>query len=105
MEKDYLLLKGAVISKASSTRCASNAPSDRKGRYSVRRLIEKYGRKANMVKWKERLNGDCPNRDTHSTLKRCDLICPVPPQSADRGASKLRPSSSVVIAERTGAAA
>jgi hypothetical protein len=24
----------------------------RKGRYSVRRLIEKYGRKANMMKWK-----------------------------------------------------
>jgi len=32
----------------------------RKGRYSVRRLIEKYGRKANMMKWKEQLNGDCP---------------------------------------------
>jgi hypothetical protein len=38
----------------------------RKGRYSVRRLIEKYGRKANMMKWKEQLNGDCPKRDAHS---------------------------------------
>src|SRR5262249_20270800 len=27
----------------------------RKGRYSVRKLIEKYGRKANMMKWKEKL--------------------------------------------------
>ena len=35
----------------------------RKGRYSVRRLIEKYGRKGNMMKWKEQLNGDCQKRD------------------------------------------
>ena len=48
----------------------------RKGRYSVRRLIEKYGRKANMMKWKEQLNGDCPRRDTHGMHERCDLICP-----------------------------
>jgi len=32
----------------------------RKGRHSVRRLIEKYGRNANMMKWKEQLNGHCP---------------------------------------------
>jgi hypothetical protein len=48
----------------------------RKGRYSVRRLIEKYGRKANMMKWREQLNGDCPKRDARSMLERCDLICP-----------------------------
>ena len=52
------------------TKCA------RKGRYSVSRLIEKYGRKANMMKWKEQLNGDCPRRDAHSMHKRCDLVCP-----------------------------
>jgi hypothetical protein len=52
------------------TKCA------RKGRYSVRRLIEKYGRKGNMMKWKEQLNGDCPRRDAHSVLERCDLVCP-----------------------------
>jgi len=34
-----------------------------KGRYNVRRLIEKYGRNANMMRWKEQLNGDCPKRD------------------------------------------
>jgi hypothetical protein len=49
---------------------------ERKGRYSVRKLIEKYGRKANMMKWKEQLNGDCPRRDAHSMMERCDLICP-----------------------------
>ena len=45
-----------------------------KGRYSVRRLIEKYGRRANLMKWKEQLNGDRPKRDAHSMLERCDLL-------------------------------
>jgi len=52
----------------------------RKGRYSVPRLIEKYGRKANMMKWKEQLNGDCPKRDAHQLQERCDLICPDVPK-------------------------
>jgi hypothetical protein len=38
--------------------------------------IEKHGRKANLMKWKEQLNGDCPRRDAHSLQERCDLICP-----------------------------
>jgi hypothetical protein len=58
------------VLRVECTKCA------RKGRYSVRRLIEKYGRKANMMKWKEQLNGDCPKRDAHSMLERCDLVCP-----------------------------
>ena len=52
----------------------------RKGRYSVARLIEKYGRKANMMKWKEQLNGDCPKRDAHQLQERCDLNLPAPAQ-------------------------
>jgi hypothetical protein len=39
-----------------------------RGRYSVQRLIEKYGRTANLMKWKEQLNGDCPKRDAHSMM-------------------------------------
>jgi hypothetical protein len=39
----------------------------RKGRYSVPRLIEKSGRKANIMKWKEQLSGDCPKQDAHET--------------------------------------
>jgi hypothetical protein len=39
-------------------------------------LIEKHGRKGNMMKWKELLNGDCPKRDAHSLHERCDLRCP-----------------------------
>jgi hypothetical protein len=49
--------------------------SQRKGRYSVRKLIEKYGRNANMMKWRNRLN-DCPRRDAPQLHDRCDLICP-----------------------------
>jgi hypothetical protein len=48
----------------------------RRGVYYVHRLIEKHGRKANLMKWKEQLNGDCPRRDAHSLQERCDLICP-----------------------------
>jgi hypothetical protein len=29
---------------------------DRKGRYHVHKLIEKYGRQGNMMKWREMLN-------------------------------------------------
>ena len=47
----------------------------RKGRYSFARLIEKYGRRANMMKWKEQFYGDCPKRDA-CLYERCDLICP-----------------------------
>jgi len=55
------------VLRVECTRCS------RKGQYSVRRLIEKYGRKANMMKWKEQLNGDCPRRDVRSMMERCDL--------------------------------
>jgi hypothetical protein len=38
--------------------------------------IERHGRKDNVMKWKELLNGDCPRRDAHSPHERCDLVCP-----------------------------
>jgi len=64
------------IEGALDTLCVECTKCSRKGRYSVRKLIEKYGRKANMMKWKEQLNGDCPKRDAHSMHERCDLVCP-----------------------------
>jgi len=71
------LISSSVTSRVSSTYGASNAPNaPRKGRYRVRKLIEKYGRKANMMKLKEQLNGDCPKRDAHSMHERCDLGLP-----------------------------
>jgi hypothetical protein len=38
---------------------------DRKGRNHAHKLIEKYGRNGNMMKWREMLNADCPKRDAH----------------------------------------
>ena len=48
---------------------------DPKGLYLVRKLIEKHGRKGNLMVWKEQLNGDCPKRDAR-LHDRCDLVCP-----------------------------
>ena len=52
------------------TKCA------RKGRYQVAKLIAKYGRSGNMMKWKEQLNGDCPRRDAQGLQRALRLICP-----------------------------
>jgi hypothetical protein len=41
------------VPRVECTRC------ERKGRYSVGRLIEKHGRDGHMMKWREQLNGDC----------------------------------------------
>jgi hypothetical protein len=49
---------------------------DSKGRYHVHKLIEKYGRNGNLMKWREMLNADCPKRDAHSLHDRCDVVCP-----------------------------
>jgi outer membrane immunogenic protein len=45
------------VLRVECTRC------DRKGRYSVAKLIEKHGRKGNLMVWREMLNADCPRRD------------------------------------------
>ena len=72
--RDYLIF-GAIDAKL-DVLCVECTKCERKGRYSVSKLIEKYGRKGNMMKWKEQLNGDCPKRDAHSMHERCDLVCP-----------------------------
>jgi hypothetical protein len=48
---------------------------DRQGRYHVHKLIERYGRMGNLMKWREMLNADCPKRDGRLN-DRCDLVCP-----------------------------
>jgi hypothetical protein len=72
MARTYLVF-GDIEGKLDVLRAECTKRS-RKGRYRVRRLIEKYGRRANMMKWKEQLNNDCPKRDAHSMLERCDLL-------------------------------
>jgi hypothetical protein len=57
------------VLRVECTRCP------RKGRYSVAKLIETHGRGGNMMKWREGLNGDCPQRDAHALHERCDLVC------------------------------
>jgi hypothetical protein len=74
MARSYLVfedIEGKLdVLRVECTRCS------RQGRYRVRQLIEKYGRDASMMKWKEQLNGDCPGRDAPQLHDRCDLICP-----------------------------
>ena len=68
--RDYVIfgdIEGKLdMLRVECRRCA------RKGCYSVRRLIEKYGRKGNMVNRREQLNCDCRKHDAHSMLERCD---------------------------------
>ena len=35
---------------------------DRRGQYPVARLIERYGRDAKLVDWKDQITADCPRR-------------------------------------------
>ena len=48
---------------------------ERKGRYSVAKLIAKHGRKGNMSAWVSDLKGDCPRRDAAGLQDRCDVVC------------------------------
>jgi hypothetical protein len=76
---DYLWrepISYSAISMANSTCCVSSARGAGASRYSVRKLIEKYGLRANMMKWKQQLNGDCPKRDAPRLQERRDLLCP-----------------------------
>jgi hypothetical protein len=51
---------------------------DRKGRYHVHKLIEKYGRNGNMMKWLTELKLDCLKREAFQLHihGRCDLVMP-----------------------------
>ena len=72
MARDFLMfgdIQGKLdMLRVECTRC------DRKGRYSVAKLIEKHGRRGNLTRWVSDLKGDCPKRDVHALHERCDLI-------------------------------
>jgi len=78
MSRTYLVfgdIEGKLdVLRVECTKCA------RKGRYSVRKLIEKYGRKGNLMKWKEQLNGGLPK--TRCT-QRDGALRPDLPRSAE----------------------
>src|SRR5262245_16514851 len=74
MARDFLVfgdIQGKLdVLRVECTRC------DRKGRYSVAKLIEKHGRRGNLTRWVSDLKGDCPKREVPALYERCDLICP-----------------------------
>jgi hypothetical protein len=74
MSRNYLVFGDTEgkfdVLRVECTKCS------RRGVYYLYRLIERHGRKGNVMKWKELLNGDCPRRDAHSPHERCDLVCP-----------------------------
>ena len=58
------------ILRIECTRC------QRKGRYTVAKLVAQYGRSGNMSKWVSDLRADCPKRNAPQLHERCNLICP-----------------------------
>jgi hypothetical protein len=84
MARTYLVfgdIEGKLdVLRVEWTRC------HRKGRYSVRRLIDKYGRHGNMMKWCEMLNANCPKRDAPQLRERCG---PDLPRSAEGAAPPI----------------
>ena len=68
MPRTYLIfgdIEGKLdVLRVECTKC------DRKGRYHVHKLIEKYGRKGNLMKWREMLNADRPKRDLRPGVPR-----------------------------------
>jgi len=73
MPRTYLVF-GDIESKLDVLRVECTK-CERKGGYHVHKLIEKYGRTGNLMKWREMLNADCPKRDGR-LHDRCDVICP-----------------------------
>jgi hypothetical protein len=57
---------------------------DRKGRYHVHKLIEKYGHMGNQMKWREMLNADCPKRDASQLHEPLRHMCGRLPASGIR---------------------
>ena len=63
----------ARVLRVECTKC------DRKGRYQVHKLIEKYGLMGN-ISASSNLKSDCPNRFNDLLYERCDPTCPDLPQ-------------------------
>jgi hypothetical protein len=70
MARTYLIfgdIEGKLdVLRVECTKC------ERKGRYSVAKLIEKHGRKGNMSAWVSDLKGECPKRDAAGLQDRCE---------------------------------
>ena len=49
---------------------------DRRGRLSVARPIKQYRAGATLRDAVAGINADCPNRETHGVMERCDIYLP-----------------------------
>jgi len=49
---------------------------DRRGRVSVARLIEQHGPGATLRDAMTGINADCPAREAHGVMERCDIYFP-----------------------------
>ncbi len=49
---------------------------DRRGRLSVARLIEQHGPGATLRDAVTGINAECPNREAHAVMERCDIYFP-----------------------------
>ena len=48
----------------------------RRGRMSVARLVEQFGEGATLRDAVAGINADCPNRESHGVMERCDVFFP-----------------------------
>lgn len=104
MPRDGAVIFGDLEDKLEVLQVACSK-SDRRGQYPVARLIERYGREAKLVDWKDTITADCPRRTNarivvtdqcgaHFLNQATDLELPtklVPPASADGGDVGLPP--------------
>ena len=61
MPRDGAVIFGDLEDKLEVLQVACSK-SDRRGQYPVARLIERYGREAKLVDWKDTITADCPRR-------------------------------------------
>jgi hypothetical protein len=54
----------------------SCAKCDRKGRYSVRWLIEDHGRDGKVTDWLTTITADCPRKRSIDMSNQCGALCP-----------------------------
>jgi hypothetical protein len=52
------------------------AKFDRRGRYRLDRLIEKYGIDAKLFDWSDEITADCPRKQARNLNDQCGARCP-----------------------------
>ena len=50
---------------------------DRRGRYHLRRLIERFGIDAKLFEWSDEITADCPRKQARNLKDLCGARCPM----------------------------